>query len=57
VKSDSQSVKEEECELIHCGSIAGGPHLNGGDLRRVYRLRQYARLRSCFVNDTGDLII
>ena len=56
MKSDSQSVKEEECELICCGSTAGGPHLNGGDLRRVYRLHRYARLRFCFVNDTGDLI-
>ena len=27
-KSDSQSVKEEECELIYCGSTAGRPHLN-----------------------------
>jgi len=56
VKSDSQSVKEEEGALIDRGSTAGGPRLNGGDLRRVYRLRRYARLRSCFVNDKRDLI-
>jgi hypothetical protein len=29
VKSDSQSVKEEECGRIYGGSTAGGPHLNG----------------------------
>ena len=40
--------------LIDRGSTTGGPHLNGGDLRRLYHLRRYARLRSCFVNDTGD---
>jgi hypothetical protein len=40
VKSDSQSVKEEECEKIYCGSTAGGPHLNGEDLRRAERLRR-----------------
>ena len=39
VKSDSQSVKEEERERIYCGSTAGGPHLNGGDVRRAFRLR------------------
>jgi len=27
-KSDSQSVKEDECEIIYCGSTAGGPPLN-----------------------------
>ena len=41
---------------IDCGSTAWGPHLNGGDLRRVYRLQRYARLHFCFVNDTEDLI-
>ena len=56
VKSNSQSVKEEECELIDCGSTAGGAHLNRGDLMRAYRLRRYARMRFWFVNDTGDLI-
>jgi hypothetical protein len=40
VKSDSQSVKKEECELMNCGSTAGGPHLNVGDLRRSCRLRR-----------------
>ena len=40
VKSDSQSVKEEECGRIYCDSTAGGPHLNGGDLRRAFRLRR-----------------
>ena len=37
MKSDSQSVKEEECEIICCDSTTGGPHLNGGDLRRAFR--------------------
>ena len=32
------SVNTEEDELIDCGSTAGGQHLNGGDLRRAYRL-------------------
>ena len=49
-------VKTEEGELVDCDSTAGGPHGNGKDFRRVYRLRRYARLRSCFLNDTGDLI-
>ena len=40
VKSYSQSVKEEEFERIYCGSTAGGPHLNGGDLMRAFRLRR-----------------
>ena len=40
VKSDSQSVKEEEFERKYCGSTAGGPHLNGGELRRAFRLRR-----------------
>jgi hypothetical protein len=40
VKSDSQSVKEEECEIIYCGSTAGGPHLKRGELRRAFRLRR-----------------
>jgi hypothetical protein len=40
VKSDSQSVKEEEFERIYGGSTAGGPHLNGGDLRHEFRLRR-----------------
>jgi len=44
-------------EVIDHGSTAGGPHLNLGDLRRAKRLRRYARLRSCFVNDMGDWII
>ena len=40
MKSDSQSLKEEECERIYCSSTAGGPHLNGGELRRAFRLRR-----------------
>ena len=48
---DSQSVKPDENAVIDRGSIAGGPHLNGKDLRRAERLRRYARLRSCFVTD------
>ena len=38
--ANSRSVKTEEGELIDCGSTAGGPHLNGRDLRRAYRLRR-----------------
>ena len=49
VKSVSQSVKEEEDD-----SIAMEPHLNERDLKRADCLRRYARLRSCFVNNTGD---
>ena len=40
LKSDSHSVKEEEGERIYCGSTAGGSHLNGGDLRRAFRLHR-----------------
>ena len=39
-ESDSQSVKEEEFERIYGGSTAGGPHINGGDLIRAFRLRR-----------------
>jgi len=39
VIADSQSVKEEQDTVIDRGSIAGGPHLSGKKLRRVYRLR------------------
>ena len=46
--------KTEGGEIIDCSSTAGGPHLNGTDLRRAYLLRRYARLCSCCVNDTGD---
>ena len=35
MKSVSQSGKEEEGD-----STAGGPHLNGGDLKRTDRLRR-----------------
>ena len=34
-ESDSQSVKEAKG-----GSTAGGPHINGGDLMRAFRLRR-----------------
>ena len=44
-ESDSQSVKEEQGEVIDQGSTAEGP--------RAGRLRQYARLCSCFVADLG----
>ena len=44
-------VKTEQDELIDYDSTAGGPYLNVKDLRRAERLRQYARLRSCFVTD------
>ena len=46
MKSDSQSMKEEECELIYFSSTAGGPHLNGGELMRAERLQRYAHQRS-----------
>ena len=39
-------MKEEQGEVIDRGSTTGGP--------RAERLRQYARLRSCFVADLGD---
>ena len=47
-KSDSQSLTEEQGEVIDRGSSARGP--------RAERLRRYARLRSCFVADLGDRI-
>ena len=50
----SELANSPSVKTVEGGSIARGPHLNGEDLRRAYRLRRYARLRSCFVNDTED---
>ena len=47
-------MKPDEGEVIDRVSTAGEPHLNVCDLRRVERLRRYARLRSCFVTDVWD---